>query len=111
MLVAKCQAIAQEMALEKIVNPVHDLGTPDDKRMVEAFCEYFRAFHIGTGIETSGNRVTDLEFIRWRATLFGANGQLRMRTFSKNYHREILITIFKNSPSTSRLPDRNQHYL
>jgi len=34
--------------------------------------------HMGTGGETFGNRVTDLEIIRWRPTLFGANGQLQI---------------------------------
>ena len=42
--------------------------------MFEAFGEYFGPIHIGTGAKTSGDRVPDLEFIRWRATLFGGHG-------------------------------------
>jgi hypothetical protein len=78
MLIAKCQEIADEMIPEKLLNPVNYLGTPDDQRMVASFGEYFGDIHIGTGLRTSGNRVTDLEFIRWRTTLYGANGQLEI---------------------------------
>ena len=82
-LIVKCQQIADEMILEKINNSINYLGTPDDQRMVAAFGELFGEIHIGTGIRTSGNRVTDLEFIRWRTTLYGANGQLEINAKKK----------------------------
>lgn len=77
-LISECQGIADEMIIAKAQEPEQYLGTPDDQRMVESFGAIFGGIHIGTGPVTSGDRVTDLEFIRWRATLFGAYGQIEI---------------------------------
>ena len=77
-LITKCAVIADEMVLEKTRNPKCYLGTPDDQRMFQSFGDDFGPIHIGTGEETSGDRVTDLEIIRWRTTLLGTDGQLEI---------------------------------
>jgi len=77
-LVAKCREIAMEMAETRVNKSVDYLGTPDDQRMVLAFGESFGDIHISTGSVTSGHRVTELEFIRWRTTLYGADGQIEI---------------------------------
>lgn len=44
--------------------------------MEVSFAVTFGNLHIGTNKEKSSHiRVTDLEFIRWRATVFGTEGQ------------------------------------
>ena len=75
-LLVKCDEIADEMVLEKTRYPKNYLGTPDDQRMFQAFGEYFGPVHIGTGEKSSEDRVTDLELIRWRTTLMGAEGMV-----------------------------------
>ena len=77
-LVAKCSLIADEMVYQKYCNSENYLGTVDDQRMVQEFGEIFGDIHIGTGILSTGNRVTALELIHWRTTLLGANGQLEI---------------------------------
>ena len=77
-IVEKCKDIASELVLARVNDDASYLGTPDDQRMVREFGEYFGNIHIGTGDVTSGNRVTDLEFIRWRTTLYGARGQVEL---------------------------------
>ena len=47
------------------------------------------------GIRTAGNRATDLEFTRWRTTLYGAKGELQNRC------KEITGTSWKVSPVSS----------
>jgi hypothetical protein len=79
-LVAKCGVIADEMIHERSVNPKTYLGTPDDQRMFQMFGDTFGPIFIGTGEESSGNRVTDLESIRWRTTLLGTEGQRERET-------------------------------
>ena len=68
------------MTQSRVSKSIDYLGTPDDQRMVKAFGEYFGEIHIGTGAKSSGDRVTDLEFIRWRTTLYGADGQIEIET-------------------------------
>ena len=63
------------MLLSEVNDPDRYLGTPNDDRMVELFGDMFGSIHIGTGEVISGDRVTDLEFIRWRASVLGAKGQ------------------------------------
>lgn len=43
--------------------------------MFTSFGDDFGDIHIGTNEVSSGNRVTELDFIRWRATVFGTIGQ------------------------------------
>ena len=76
LLISGCRKFADDMLTQRVNDPDHYLGTPDDQEMVTMFGEYFGDIHIGTGDISSGNRVTDLEYIRWRATIFGASGQL-----------------------------------
>jgi len=84
-LLGKCHTIAQEISRDP-----YSCGTPDDGRMEEAFAEQFGRVHIGTNEhKSSHSRVTELEFIRWRATVFGTPGQrilsaIRERTVTPN---------------------------
>ena len=87
------------------------LGTPNDARMYDAIKDLFDPIHIGTGEETSHKKVTELEFIRWRATVFGTRGQRKLiqdrelAKFSKT--KAVRDTL----PSLSHLPviDPIQH--
>jgi len=51
------------------------MGTPDDQRMFEVFGDKLGPIHIGPGAVSKGNKVTDLEFLRWRETVYGTIGQ------------------------------------
>ena len=73
-LLQKCTVIADELVDSKVADRSY-LGTPDDQRMVTSFADDFGDIHIGTNEVSSGNRVTELDFIRWRATVFGSIGQ------------------------------------
>jgi len=64
------------LLLSEVNDPDRYLGTPNDDRMVELFGDMFGSIHIGTGEVTSGDRVTDLEFIRWRASVLGAKANV-----------------------------------
>ena len=111
-LIAKCHIIALEIFLEKTRNPVGYLGTPDDQRMVETFGDIFGPIHIGPAAVSSGKRVTDLEFIRWRATLFGANGQIerdakkRLQESEKKNSR-MRQSVLGSEPETQTATDQS----
>jgi hypothetical protein len=97
-LVGKCSSIADEMVYQKNSNSKNYLGTVDDQRMVQEFGDIFGDIHIGTGIVSTGNRVTALELIRWRTTLLGANGQLEIEK------QKRLAIINKNLPIANLIP-------
>ena len=70
-MLCMCEIIAKE-----IIEDPYSRGTPDDIQMEGSFSSLFGHVHIGTNKEKSSHsRVTDLEFIRWRATVFGTDGQ------------------------------------
>jgi hypothetical protein len=98
MLIERCRVIAREMVAERAINSRNYMGTSDDQRMVESFGEFFGPIFIGTGDVTSGDRVTDLELIRWRTTLLGANGQHESR--KKQLARERVAA--SRAPATSQ---------
>ena len=61
---------------KQLLQDPYSYGTPDDIRMEKSFETLFGRVHIGTNKEKSSHsRVTELEFIRWRATVFGTHGQ------------------------------------
>ena len=69
------------------------LGTPDDQRMVQAFGDYFGDIRIGTGKVSSGCRVTNLKFIRWRATVYGAPGQFAKRSVTEKSNESAAVAV------------------
>ena len=78
-------------------------GTPDDARMMTSFEEIFGAVHIGTGATTSHARVTELEFTRWRATIFGTYSQrklLRSRAMPRSVNINMEVDV---KPKEKRL--------
>ena len=96
MLINKCRIIAAEMVVDRTRNSSNYLGTPDDQRMFALFGEFFGPIFIGTGDVSSGDRVTDLELIRWRTTLLGANGQLEKE------NKKRLVASEKTAASLAR---------
>ena len=103
-LIAKCDAIADMMVLEKARNPKNYFGTPDDQQMFEAFGEYFGPIHIGTGEKSSGDRVTDLELIRWRTTLLGADGMVEKENTKRLLAAEKTAARLARSNVLHRVP-------
>ena len=94
-LVNNCIIFGNNMLVEREHNPSQYLGTPDDEKMVEQFGHLFGPVHIGPGEKSSGSRVTDLEFIRWRASVYGAIGQEikeRTRAEAKNKAPQVATT-------------------
>ena len=48
LLISGCRKIADDMLTQRVNDPDHYLGTPDDQEMVTIFGEYFGDIHIGT---------------------------------------------------------------
>jgi hypothetical protein len=102
MIIGKCMLIAEELNTQRGTDPYY-LGTPDDGRMEQGFAVIFGKVHIGTGEISSREKVTDLEFIRWRTTIFGAPGQYHPRPKSSTQpHRVPLSSL--SSTGTPNLP-------
>ena len=77
------------------------LLSSDGVMMVQAFGDYFGDIHIGTGKVSSGNRVTNLEFIRWRATVYGAPGQFAKRSVTEKSDEPAAVVV----PETVAVPE------
>jgi hypothetical protein len=100
MIIKKCMKIATELNSQRVTDP-HYLGTPDDGRMEQDFAEIFGKVHIGTGETSSREKVTELEFIRWRSAIFGAPGQYNRRPKTATQPPRVLPSSSVSNTSSS----------
>ena len=94
-------AFATELNTQRGTDPYFP-GTLDDERMEQDFAELFGRVHIGTGATSSREKVTKLEFIRWRTKIFGASGQYNPRPKTTTQPPRVLLSssLSNSSPST-----------
>jgi hypothetical protein len=71
--------------------------------MEQDFAEFFGKVHIETGATSSREKVTKLEFIRWRTKIFGAPGQYNPRPKTTTLPPRVLLSssLSNSLPSTA----------
>jgi len=71
--------------------------------MEQDFAEFFGKVHIETGATSPREKVTKLEFIRWRTKIFGASGQYNPRPKTTTQPPRVLLSssLSYSLPSTA----------